>query len=497
MSENILILNDYCWFEIFEKLRIIDWCALRGTCKRLRSIADCCFEKKLKKNFEFNAAHILDDQYGMLSLEEGQRFMQNFGQFLTNLVLHLENFVPFGIDFNKIIEMVSTHCTSLKSLKLVKMEFSDETIVKCDRLFSNLDRLVIDKCLDDNATFSTCVRHCRQLKELELIRLFNIEGNCLAQTFPHMESLSIKSCDNFNYEFIKEFIVNNVQLKRLKFIGSNFITDEVFADMADNLVNLDTLGLRTVHFSNLVNENLMQLLKLKQLKKLEINCSLHGINPFLNGLVANNKMESLHLSSFEITDGTAAILSLMKTLTVLKFTSTPSIDKAVCELLAKSLPALTELHVMECSSTSFDEIQEFLNNSKSVRKLVYLHEDEDPSMTKEQFLAIVASQPKDTNQPAIRIYLDYFDYRNIRDQFLWSGDSALFAEHEGVVKLLPLDDEDDKSTAFDYGCGQKRLHFLVDDVQDPFGFNDEFDEYDDEFDIDDDFDDEEDSDDFI
>lgn len=455
----ILNLVDDCFFELFNWVSIVDLCALRDTCTDIRRVVDEHY-KKLIKTFQFTGEFLLNDRLGFLSMDHAKSFMKSFGHLQVNAIMHADAFLP-NCDFDELLLDMSKHWTALCDYKMVKIDVSVETIELSDRLFSNLHRLVIDKCLDDNRTFSTCLAHCKQLKDLELIRLFNIEGNSFARAFPHLESFSIKSSDNINYEFLLEFIAKNPQLKKLKLIGCNFVDDQIFKHIAEHLPNLESLSLRMVYSSNGIEENLMHLLRLPKLAKLEINCGIVGVNNFLNGLVANQTMESLHLSSAEVSDETVQILCNLKSLKVLKFTSTLLLDKTVCKSLASSLPLLTELHILECASTSFEELLEFVKHSPGLNKLVYLHQSEDPSLNKSQFLDLVAARQCQQDVHLLNVYLDYFDHRNIKDQMLWEGCTDIFDQHIKLVRLLPLDDEDDRSTAFDYGCGNSQKTFRM------------------------------------
>lgn len=488
---HMLKLVEDCFYEVFKYLPIIDWCALRDTCSRLRQITDLCYEKEFK-NFQFNGEFLLRERYAELTLLHARTFFRSFGHLQPNAVIHADCFAPDECRSDELVKLMNDHCSALKDLKLIKIDVSAIQIEASGRLFAALHRLVIDKCLDDNRTLSTCLMHCKDLTELELIRLFNIEGNSLAQAFPKLESFSIKSCDNFNFEFLQEFISQNPQLKKLKLIGCNFITEQVFQKIADHMPNLESLSMRMVHVAamNELPDHMMHLLKLTKLTKLDINCGGVSVNAFLSGLVANNTLDSLHLSSAEINKETVQILCNLKTLKVLKFTATPQLDKDVCKSLAASLPLLNEVHILECATTTVDELLEFVEHSKGLSKLVYLQESEDPSMSKQQFLNLVEKRQRRANNRTLSVFLDYFDHRNIKDQLMWEGVLGILEEHKKTVKLLPIDDEDDKSTAFDYGCGNgHKTRLVYDDVYEPFGFHDDDDDDYDEFESLDDFDD--------
>lgn len=486
---HLLRLNDDCFYEIYKHLQLIDWCSLRETCTRLRTISDDCFNRQCK-TFELNGYYILGVKYSEVEMKDIKPLFRNFGQFLSKLVVNSNVFAP-NVEPSCLIPFLDRYCTALKDLKLVKIECNAETIEQCDRLFSSLERLVIDKCNDDNATFATCYAHCRSLKELELIRLFNIEGNSLAHHHDTLESLSIKSCDNINYEFIQEFIVQNPQLKALKFVGCNFITDQVFQQISENLPNLEALSLRVVHVGCTVNENLMQLLRLTQLKKFEMNCGLLGINPFLNGLAANNLIETLHLSTVEISEESIQALCNLKTIKVLKLTSTIQLDGEVCKKLAIELPALSEIHIVECSDTTIKEVQEFAEHSTTLKKLVFVrYSDDTLSLSKDSFLSLVAARQRNPNKETLNVHLDFDDHRELKDQFLWEGNLELLKQHVSVINLLPVEDEDDKLPIYEYGAGNRTFRCFYEDIENLYDDDPYYDQFDDDMDdIDDDYDD--------
>lgn len=125
--------------------------------------------------------------------------------------------------------MLDRYCIGLQKLKLVKIYFDSNVVEQCHRLFSNLYGIVIDNCIYDENTFTTCLSHCSSLKELELSRFkyitgfgVNIDGHGLANDIKTLESITISTCSCFQYIYIREFFVKNSQLKKLKIFGSFF-----------------------------------------------------------------------------------------------------------------------------------------------------------------------------------------------------------------------------------------------------------------------------------
>lgn len=463
-ASSLLCLNDDCFYEMYKYLPITDWCSLRETCTRLRTISDDCFKRQMN-SFKLSGYYMFKSRFESLSGNTLRPIFRNFGKFLTKICAHGNEFASYD-DMKILLLLLNRYCTELKDLKLVKIEYDVHIFAECQRLFSNLERLVIDKCNDDNATFSTCLDHCNSLKELELVRLFNIDGRSLACHRSKLESFSIKSCDNMNYLYIEACLRLNPQLKTLKFVGCNFITDEVFEHVSNYLPNLEALSLRLFSVGRLANENLMQLLRLTKLKKFEINCGLIAINPFLNGLVNNKEIESLHLSTVDITDELIQSLCNLKTLKTLKLSSSANLEANACKKLALELPVLTEIHIIECTDTTFKKIKEFAEHSTTLKKLVFVrYSDSTQSLTKATFLSLVDARLRNSNKETLKVYLDSDDHRDAMDQFMWNQDLKLFRDYNHIIKLLPLEEEDDKLPIYEYGFGsQKPFKGLIGDI---------------------------------
>lgn len=505
----LLNLNDDCFYEVYKRLKIIDWCSLRDSCTRLRPISDECFKRQCK-SFALNGTYITDSMYADMPVKDIKRLFRHFGHLISKLVIHKKAFEK-NEDHAKAILAVDRYCTALENLKLVKIELDSVTIVQCGRLFSNLQRLVIDNCCDDEATFATCLTHCRSLKELELIRLVNVEGTFLAQQFGALESFSMKSCGGFNYDFIRIFFERNPQLKSLKFVSCTFITDQVLRDSSVFFPNLEALSLRfDIGFRSVdwrFDEDVEHLARLTQLKKFEMDFWHFGLfdkHPLLTTLAALNSIETLHLAALAISDELTRDLCELKTLKILKLTSTTQLDASVFQKLASELPSLLEIHIIECANITFSELKEFVEHSTTLKKIVFSRSDDTvTSLTKDTYLSLVEAQQRKRNQETINIHLNYDDYREVEGEFTWEGNLKILQEQAHVINVLSMEEED-ATTLYEYGNAFKKrithyddLHgfgeYSNDGMSDVSGsFNDEFgDVFDDDFDddYDDDFDD--------
>lgn len=216
-STNILDLNDDCFYVIFKLLPITtDWCSLRDTCTRFRSISDYLFEKQ-SKSFQ------LKPNYGSvyINLEETKRFIRSFGQYITKLSIDRNSF-HYEDDPSQLVAFLGRYCHSLKSLELILIDLVPATICQCKELFSNLHRFVI-KYWKNRTTFGLCMASCTSLIELEIIGLCEMEESSLARNYALLESVTMRSCCNSSVRFMKHFIARNPQLKRLRVLNCTFV----------------------------------------------------------------------------------------------------------------------------------------------------------------------------------------------------------------------------------------------------------------------------------
>lgn len=478
---NILQLNDDCFYHIYKFLPKIDWCSLRETCTRFRTISDYCF-KRQSESFQLNQKNISGAWYGLLSVKDVKRLIRCFGQFITKFSVNRNDFDEQE-DPAKLIPFLNRYCLALVDLKFVKIDSDPATITECGRLFSNLHRLVIDQW-NNEETLVGCLANCVSLKELEMIRLHNIEGNGLVQhRLESLESVAMNNCGDFKYEFVKQFFLINSQLTKVKFFSPGFPIGDVMLDLANSLPNLMELSVKC----NLIFQpNVVPVANMRSLKKFEMDFLLITddiVERLLASLTMLSSMEDLHLACFRVNDESIQRLCTLKTLKILKLTATSHLDSNVCKKLATELPALSEIHIVECKNTTFNDIKEFVVHSTNLKRIVFNRFEQDdtqPSVTKDILLSLVGVRKSQRNNEILFVFLNDDDLYEVENEFEWSGMSKILIEHANVVKLLPLE-EGHRRTVFEYGSGFKsrstlcREYLSSNDEDDGDGDGDDYD----------------------
>ncbi|XP_037044884.1 uncharacterized protein LOC119080591 [Bradysia coprophila] len=441
-QRNILLLNDDCFYHIFKFLPIIEWCSLRETCTRFRTISDYLFKRQaetfrlLSYNFTVN---------------EVKRVLRNFGQFIKKLSIN-QNYFRGDEDFNELLPYLECYCRSLSDVKFVNFNATLTMVVHREQFFSNLQRLVVDQWTDEQA-LACCLSDCVSLKELVLIRLTNIPGDSLAYgRIKSLESLTMNCCDDFNYDTLKTFLAKNWQLTKVKFFTLKFRNEHDADHLMDYVANtLATLEALSVHFNMIFRPNVLPVTRLASLKKFEINTMYVDectVNQLLTNLAVHNKIEDLHLALFKCTDESLQRLLSLKSLKILKFTEMNHLDGDICKRLATQLPALSEVHIIECNDTTLNEIKQFVLHLPHLKRIVYNRVDDTlPSVTSELLLSLVETRRAQPTKDVLLIFLNDDDLSDIQNDWIEPG---ILAGCSYVVRLIPLDKEH-RRTVFEYG----------------------------------------------
>lgn len=463
-------LNDDCVLEVFERLSVLDLCALKWTCKRYFGLADYFFDMAYK-TLNFNNWNI-KSEYSLLTEDDMRIILSTFGTKLESIIVNADSFQP---ESKVVLQILNEFCggqPSLRFFKMVKFVIDDETVEECDRLWSNLQQLTIDKCYVDDSVIEKLLRKCSSLTELEMIRQMNTDGRCLLYEFPNLQGFALRSNDNFDPVCMNTFLRKNPQLRTLSLMGCNFVDDEIFEIIADNLVNLEVLYIRVVHVTNKFEANLENLLRLQQLRKLEFNCGLLPINTFITGLAMTNRIESLGISSAELTPDLCSALCNLKNLKTLKLMSMYDGNVKSLKLIAQQLPRLKELHIIESDFINFHQIIEFIEHAPRVEKLVVVESSKILPINSEMFVRLAESVQKRIDKLQLCVHLDYFELKTtkenisdeLRKEYLhilqlstlsWEenykngiavSENRYFAEEGGAYDYDPCDDDIDRGS---------------------------------------------------
>lgn len=448
-QRHILQLNDDCFYELYKFLPTIDWCSLRETCTRFRTVSDYCFDRQSNK-FRLEGTTVSGSSFDLMRVKDVKRLIRIFGHKITKLSINRSDFGEHE-DPAQLVPLLDRYCLTMRDLEFVNINLVPATIVQCSRLFSNLHRLVIDQW-NDEVAFDCCLARCVALKELKIIHLNNIAGKSLAHhRFKSLESFSMKSCGDFDYGFVKRFLENHCRIERLQFLSPYFLAENITQDIAMALPNLLEFS---VQHNLTFKPNVLPVTQIPRLKKFEIDFTWitdDCVNQLFIGLVVANHMEDLNLASFRLNDESIRNLCALKTLKILKLTTTNHLDEKVCKKLATELPALLEVHIIECEDITFNEIKQFVEHLTHLKKIVFNRTDTRPSITMDLFLALVEMRKSKAIKETLFIYLNDDDLVDIKKEFKWNGLSEILIKQSNEIRLLPLEEEHIR-TVLEYGC---------------------------------------------
>lgn len=167
-------LNDDCVLEIFQRLTVLDLCAIRYTCKRFDALAEYFF-KMVYKTLNFSNTNI-KGEYSLLTEDEMKTILTTFGSQMDSVTVNADSFEP---ESKVVLQIINEYCGAkrLRFFKMVKFVIDDETVERCNRLWSNIDQLTIDKCYVDDDVLKELLQKCTSLNQLEMIRQMNTDGN--------------------------------------------------------------------------------------------------------------------------------------------------------------------------------------------------------------------------------------------------------------------------------------------------------------------------------
>lgn len=488
-STSLLRLSDDCLLHIISFLPVLELCNVRDTCQRLQILADYYFSR-MHKSLNFGSRSIKNDETaGWYTQEETKAILSSFGRQIETLTVNADY---FSAKPEEVLKTINDYCDNscLRHLKLIKFSFDENVIDNCPQLFSVLEKLTIDKCFVDDQFFERLFRKCASLQYLELIRQFNVDGTCLMHSYPTLRGFSLISNDNFDPLRVHSFFEQNPQLCVLKLIGCNFVDDEIFEIIADNLIELQCLSLRVVHVTSNFCQNLLHLLRLQHLRELEFNCCVQNIDNFISGLAMTNRIESLGISSAELTAELCNRICNLKNLEVLKLMTVYDTEQSrSLKSIATHLPKLKELHVVECEPIKFAEIIEFVENAPRLEKLVLNQCCNIVPFDETQFVQLADACQRRTNKVLLNVHLDYEELVTTKQNV----SLEMRREYSHILQLCNLSWEDTDHHVSD---AQSRYFAEEDgaydfDVADDYSDGDDDSEYNDPYNVwNDDFDDE-------
>ncbi|XP_031630466.1 uncharacterized protein LOC116345337 [Contarinia nasturtii] len=449
----VLDLNDDCLYDIFNMLNCIDLSAVDQTCLRFQKVAGDVFRKKHTAiNLTMtNLPGYSNVGTSQLTLLQIRNLFIGYGPQIRKLQVAALSFKQENR--YRVLDSIIRTCTGLESLSLTGFIIKESLYRINNTFFSNLEELSLSLCeLNDN--IRRVFLQCNQLKKLTIQSDSNLTGSCLAIQFPNLESITLIMNSDIEMRHLNTFFKLNRQLKSVKIIHcGGCIFDEIFPRIATNLPELEALTIEVDYFQNFC-KNIMALLRLENLRELQLNCSMYSVSTFIEGLAAKGKIEVLHLSDGLLNDGLIDAIAKCKKLTSLKLCSMPSVHNRFLAELAKNLPQLNDFHISKCQTLNSSGVVHFATLAK---KLKTLHINNSSVEIDDKFFQSLATVFKERGtrltlslcKMQSRVTPEIYEEHKQHIQIVRSNDFLLYDIFGEDLSDIDSDDDDDDDSDFE------------------------------------------------
>lgn len=203
-------------------------------------------------------------------------------------------------------------------------------------------------------------------------------------------------------------------------------------------MNLEVLYIRVVHVTCDFETNLNNLLRIQNLRKLEFNCGLRPIVPFILGLAMTNRIEELGISSAELTPELCSALCNLKNLQVLKLISMYDGKMQTIKPIAQQLGKLKEFQIIDCDMIDLDQLLEFVEHAPKLDKLVLIQCSNLLPLSSDTFLRLAAAVQSRVDKLQLSLHLDLYELKQSKETI----SEELRKEYLHILQIVSLTWED-------------------------------------------------------
>ncbi|XP_037027796.1 uncharacterized protein LOC119068345 [Bradysia coprophila] len=457
-KHRILRLNDDCFFKIFSYLRANDLRVLSETCRDFQRLSRCYVEGHSRR-FRLQRENFYNDGSN-ISLDDAKLFIRNFGQYLKKLSLKIDDFLiaekPIGL-----LPHIDRYCTQLQDLVIDVTSSDPMTIIQCEQLNANLQRLAIGahmrQCdsIFGPINVDEILTHFASLKHLEVNRLRWIvgEGAYIAKRYEALESLSLQSFILPPVDTLTAFLSENQQLKRVKLSCCLFY--KFTSHVTLTLPNLESFWLRFRDYKYRVSGDDIEGMQIHQLhlsditgdipalKKLRIDMNIFqksNLNPLLDRLAVHNTIEKIGIANTdEFPDEMEKHLCALTSLKILRFTWVKGFTNEIAKKLACGLPNLPYVEFHYCDVT-FSMIEYFLEFSHGVHTIclfIHVPKKERSPLTKAVLLSMMNARRRNKHSNVVLTLILNDNVISKARMRCDDGVCELLLDCTDIIKVLP------------------------------------------------------------
>lgn len=361
-------LNDDVLRESFHNLNSFEMCTLLDICLRNPWNAPAEFSLRLKdKDFVVYDGNGRKNKFHIRHLKP---ILRKFGPSINSVDISLTSM--HRNNSARVLRVLTKYCVeSLIELELRSFVFNASAIRGMQPMLSRLHVLKLHHCtFASTAVASKMFSFCSELHTLSIIRSSGFDAT---MTFPKLKSICVH--DNLSVfvvpiEPIKHFLCLNQQLKEIDIDLCN-LSSEVMHSIVKYTPQIEKLALRS--YTQDFIEYTKYLKELTALKSLHINFGGESQNTLFTELVAAHiPLECLRLNSFQSDREFVNGITKLKQLKKLELTC--SVEMNVSDIL-KIVSRLTELTELEVAIPSIlvADLVEIVRRAPKLKKLVFHH----------------------------------------------------------------------------------------------------------------------------
>ncbi|XP_037048143.1 uncharacterized protein LOC119082672 [Bradysia coprophila] len=334
-------LNDDCLQEIFGHLdTLTDFVNVAAVCQRFRQNAMHCYPLRFRR---INISN--DNRKSSVHPHSISSCLRIFGHLIKSIDLICNNFDFERDDDNRkeynfiepskfrkidLLKLISDYCGD----NLVELQISEGTDVVFNisrsSQFQVLQRLLIIY------TKNVRLAAFKELKCLKLIANDSVNFDCVDYQFPKLTAIQFHLIRVLDESLFIDFLTANPQIQNIRISGCQSLSSRILQNIENLQPNLQHLVYSTTPGDVGIEDNVLHLTKLANLKSLTVQ----GFHPIYNliNLLADREVPIEHLK-ISFSDAVKAMSSLTK----LRSLFVRFCDKETAYYLINNMPALKEI----------------------------------------------------------------------------------------------------------------------------------------------------------
>ncbi|XP_055297574.1 uncharacterized protein LOC129566062 [Sitodiplosis mosellana] len=321
-------LNDDCIQSIFRQMDCVrDFLSAAETCRGFQENAKLTFRTKYRK-IRVGELYNKSDNTNTVTVNRLPSLLNIFGHLIVNIYFDGEEL------HNDIQNMIADHCG--KTLRTFKICSSNVVNFNTRSPFQALAELEI---LDTNIRNFECTSQLRRLVIWGRVS----DWEWLIQPFPQLEIVTLYVVHELRFDQAVEFLKLNPQLKSLYIRLCKQITPQIYENIANLTPNLEKLFVHLHSSSPSLNEHMLHIGKLQNLRSLAITARvIIPVGRLIECLIENKVLIEFLGILNDYTQFSTSKLNILELKQLKKLCITQMSDETLLEYV-KHLPALEEM----------------------------------------------------------------------------------------------------------------------------------------------------------